>query len=132
MSEENAEIVRRAIAAWNDGDVEAMISFMTPDIEIRLTGMFSGLDRKLRGHDGFRAVWNELKGTFDQLLIEINETHPSGDLVFVGTTFQGRGRDDIAVERPFYFVFRFRDHLVARYESFAEREPALEAAGLSE
>lgn len=132
MSQDRLEIVRRAFDAWNRGDVEEMLDVMDPDIEIRLTGMFTGLGRTLHGHKGFRAVWDELKGTFDQLLIDVVETHATGDLVFVGTRFQGRGRDGIEVERPFYFVFRFRDQLVVRYDSFAERGPALKAAGLPE
>ena len=33
MSHENVEIIRRALAAWNDRDIEAMLALTDPEVE---------------------------------------------------------------------------------------------------
>jgi ketosteroid isomerase-like protein len=129
---ENHLRVEALFEAWNRQDLDGMLSGIHHDIDIHLTGMFSGLGPNLHGHEGFRRVWDELQGTWQRLLIEVDEIRGEGDLVFAATQFFAMGRDGISAERPFYFVFGYRQDKCSWYRSFADRAPALEAAGLSE
>lgn len=130
MPPENEERVAALLEAWNRQDLETMLAGMHPDIEIVLTGLFSGLGPELHGHEGFRRVWDELQGTWTRLLIEPRELIGGDDRVFAATHFLGMGRDGVSVERPFFFVFGYREGKCAWYRSFANRGEALEAAEL--
>jgi ketosteroid isomerase-like protein len=127
---DNEEIVRRAIDAWNRGDLEAAVELGRRDVEITLAGVFPDLQRVYRGHEGFREFWELFRGAWNQIWIELKEIEARGESVYAATLFHGVGRDDIPVERPFHFAFHIRDGEIAAYETFSDRAPARAAAGL--
>jgi ketosteroid isomerase-like protein len=53
MSRENVEIIRRAVAAYNERGLEGLREFAHPDIEWTTTGIFLEAGT-YRGHDGIR------------------------------------------------------------------------------
>jgi ketosteroid isomerase-like protein len=63
MSQENVEIVRRAIDAYNRGDLDAAVKDMAPDYEIdmsRAVGVIRGvygLPQMRRILEEFRSAW---------------------------------------------------------------------------
>jgi ketosteroid isomerase-like protein len=126
----NVEIVRRGFDAWNRGDLEGTIELAHPDIEITLAGVFPDLDRTYRGTEGFREFWELFRGAWNQIWIEPTEIEAQGESVYAGTVFHGVGRDDIPVERPFYFAFKFRDGKISAYQAFSEPGVARVAAGV--
>ncbi len=130
--DENLAVVRRAIDAWNRGDLEAAIELGQPDAEITLAGVFPDLQRVYRGHDGFREFWELFRGSWNQIWIELREIEARGESVFAATLFHGVGRDDIPVERGFHFAFHLRDGKIASYETFSDPGPARAAAGLDD
>jgi ketosteroid isomerase-like protein len=125
------ELIREVIDAWNRGDLDAMLARMDPNVEIRLSGLFPGLDQRPRGHAGFTAFWHEFRAAWSNLAIEIDEVRPQGGRVFAATTFRGLGREGVQVERPFFFAFFLRDGLVVRYLSSGDRAEALDVLGFS-
>ena len=57
----------------------------------------------------------------------------AGDRVLVTVRHRGRGRESgIEVDSSFYLVYSLRNGKVARSDEYADRDDALEAAGLSE
>jgi ketosteroid isomerase-like protein len=62
---------------------------------------------------------------------EIEETRGSGDRVFVLAAHHGRGSGAPVTQRTAY-VYTLREGKVRRVEVWADRETALEAAGLGE
>jgi ketosteroid isomerase-like protein len=132
MSEENVEVVRRLYAAWNRGDYPSALALIDPEIEAesRYSGFVKGT---YRGHAGLYKLLEDFWNQFDDRRSEVEECIPAGDDVFTSVLFHGRGRDSGAdVEMRQYQVWTLRDGKAVRWRYFADRQEALEAAGLSE
>ena len=64
MSEENVEIMRRAYAAFNRGDIDGMVADVAPDFEyVPAAGVIPGVMGVYRGPEGLKrwreAFWGE-------------------------------------------------------------------------
>jgi ketosteroid isomerase-like protein len=132
MSQENVEIVRRAIAAYNRRDFEAMQALNHPDVELDWSAS-RGLEAGV--YQGWREVmrfYQNFLGTFQAVVIEPDRFIESGDLVVVPNSAQIRGRDGIDTVARSAFVFEVRSGRLARICLYQETREALEAAGLSE
>jgi len=132
MSQENVEIVRRAIAAYNRRDFEAMGALNHPDVELDWSasrgleaGVYQGWGEVMRFYQNFL-------GTFQGVVIEPDRFIESGNLVVVPNTAQIRGRDGIETVARSAFVFEVRSGRLARICLYQETREALEAAGLRE
>ena len=132
MSQENVRLVRNAYDAWNEGDVDGQLATLHPESEWVTSGVFPGLDPVYRGHDGYRKFWDDFRGTFESLHIEVEDLRDCGERVVALLTFDARGRDGLQVRRQAANVFSFRDGLLVRVEGYGDWAEALEAVGLSE
>ena len=56
MSQENVEIVRAALDAFNAGDVEGSVANLAPEFEYVPTGSIPGSEETYRGTRGVEAV----------------------------------------------------------------------------
>lgn len=66
MSEEKVEIVRRAYAAFNDANVDAVLAAMDPDIEWNASDVFFDQPRTYRGRRAWREEFlRDLTQTFE-------------------------------------------------------------------
>jgi ketosteroid isomerase-like protein len=131
MSQENVEIVRAAIDAYNREDWDAWLEHMAPGFELdmsRAVGPVSGvfsLDQLRRAQEDYAGYWEFVR-------IEPQEFIEAGDLVVVPWAMHGRGRDGIELVARATFVFTIRNGAIERITLYQEREEALEAVGLSE
>jgi len=132
MSRENVELVRQGYAAWNNGDMHAMLAILHPDVEFTTSGVFPGLNPVYRGHDGFRKFWRDFPDMWESILVSVDELRDCGERVLALVAFDARGRDGLEVGRQVGTVWAFRDGLTVRVENYASWTEALEAAGLSE
>ena len=130
MSEENIEVVRRNIEAWNRRDLTTWLASFRSDAEIdwsRARAPFKGV---YRGHGQCEAFWEEFWSTFQDVQLEThNLTHAGSEVVFENTAHL-RGREGIEVIARSTFVFTVEKGQVTRLRMFQERAEALEAAGL--
>ena len=132
MSEENVEVVRKWIDAFNRGDLDAWLGFLSPEVVWEsLPG--PGFRDVYRGRAEVREWIEQLLEVFDSH-IEIDElTALSDDRVLSAYTIRGRGRGSgLPVERPSWDVLWLADGLITRRHGFSSRDEALEAAGLRE
>src|SRR5256885_11544168 len=70
MSEENVEVVRRGIEAWNRRDLTTWLATFRSDAEIdwsRARAPFKGV---YRGYGGLEGFWGEFWSTFEGVQIE--------------------------------------------------------------
>jgi ketosteroid isomerase-like protein len=132
MSRENVELVRRALEAWNSGDLDATLAFAPPELESRTSGLFPGVAPVYRGHDGFKRFWNDFRGAWEEIELVPERLLDHGERVVVFGRFQARGREGITVKREVGVIFTIHDGLAARIETYPSGEQALEAAGLRE
>ena len=64
MSQENVEIVQRAVEAWNADDLDAFLAELDADVEWH-PAIEPGLEGKAtiyRGPDGARKIWRQDRG----------------------------------------------------------------------
>jgi ketosteroid isomerase-like protein len=132
MSQENVEIVRRAIAAYNRRDFEAMRALNHPDVQLDWSasrgleaGVYQGQEEVLRFYQNFLE-------TFEEVNIEPDRFIESGELVVVPNSAQIRGRNGIETVARSALVFEVRSGRLARVCLYQETHEALEAAGLRE
>ena len=136
MSQENVELVRRIFEAVNRGDFEGALALANapPEFEFVPSGvLIPDLSDVQRGPDGLRRVQEGLLAAFDDIHLEVHELIDAEDQVFGSYAIRGRGRHSGA-ETTFdgWLVWTVRDGRIARLLGFTDRDPALEAAGLSE
>jgi ketosteroid isomerase-like protein len=132
MSEENVEIVRRWIEAWNRRDLTAALAPWSFDAEIdwsRAKGPFKGV---YRGHQRLETFWNEFWSTFEVVDLELHDFRQTRPYVLASNTAHMRGRDGIEVTARSTFVFTIENGLITRQQMFQERAEGLEAVGLRE
>jgi ketosteroid isomerase-like protein len=79
-----------------------------------------------KNQERWSEAWKDSETTVDEVI-------GVGDRVFVAARFRGRGRASGAeVQGRHFEVYTLRNGKVLRVDEYADREEALEAAGLSE
>jgi uncharacterized protein len=132
MSEENVEVVRRAVEAYEHEGLDGSMRYYAPEIEWSTTD--ASIERATyRGHDGVRRFFGSFDREFDDLRFDVDELIDAGDQVIVTIRIGGRGRASGApVDRTWSYVCSLRDGMIYRVRTYTERAEALEAAGLEE
>jgi ketosteroid isomerase-like protein len=138
MSQENAEIARRAcVAAWRrpKPDFDALNALAHPDHEMFTIQSLVEGGSGYRGAEGFRrwlTSWNDMFGEDWEASVE--EAEPVDDeRVFVTGWMNARGSGGgVPVEQRFWLLMNVRDGKVSRSEVYTDRNRALGAAGLRE
>jgi ketosteroid isomerase-like protein len=130
MSEENVEVVRKAIAYeyYGVGDRAEAEEIFDPQFVLNPIdeGPSHGLDQ-------VRYDWERWSSAFEELRVTFEEIIDAGDQVVVVAHHEGRGqKSGIEVDTRFFEVYTLREGKVSRVDEYAEREEALEAVGLSE
>ena len=126
MPQENLEIVKTAIEAYNSGDIQSILRIAGPGFELdlsRAAGPLNGVyDR-----DRIMWFWNEITDSWESARIEPHEFIEAGTHVVVPWTMHLTGRDGIEVQARVTWVWTFHDGAVERLTMYQEREVALEA-----
>ena len=132
MSEENVEIVRRAIEAYGREGLDGVLRYYHPEIEWTSTGDYIEA-ATYRGHNGLRRYLGTMEDEFKDLRIEPVELIDAGEQVISSVRFTGRGKaSDVPVEMTLISVGWLRDGLIHRVHNYPGMAAALEAAGLRE
>ena len=131
VGREQIEIVKRALDAWNRGDVDAMVVDTAPDSEYAIAEQNPNA-RLLRGREEIADYLRDWLDTVNGLHYEIDELRDAGDAVVVLGTMTGRvGSDDgPELTADLGFVLRFEGNVVVRTEEYLDLPDALAAAGL--
>jgi ketosteroid isomerase-like protein len=128
MSQENVEIVRRAMEAYVRGDTAGALADVDPDIVWNPNEEPAG-----RGHN---AVLSSLQGweeTWEDYSMRAEEYLDAGNKVVAALHFTGRGKaSGVEVDARSYQVHTIREGKIVQMIEFTDRADALEAAGLSE
>src|SRR5256885_6171146 len=131
VGREQIEIVKRALDAWNRGDVDAMVVDTAPDSEYAIAEQNPNA-RLLRGREEIADYLRDWLDTVNGLHYEIDELRDAGDAVVVLGTMTGRvGSDDgPELTADLGFVLRLEGNVVVRTEEYLDLPDALAAAGL--
>jgi ketosteroid isomerase-like protein len=132
MSQENVELVKRLIDAFNRRDVEGFAEITTPDFEWA-TSVMAVEGEIFWGRDGIETYFGQMSDTWDEFLALADELRDLGDRVLWLGRLEGRGRvSGVPVNAPLDILYDFRGANISRMRSFLDHEEALRAAGLSE
>jgi ketosteroid isomerase-like protein len=132
VSQENVEIVRRAVAAFSRHDADAMWALYDPDVELDWSSSVGWVAGVYRGLEEVRRFWAEYFDAFDEIAAEVKSYTPAGDSVVVPNVARLRGRDGIEVTAESTLIFSLRDGKITRVRLYQKVEDALKAVGLEE
>jgi ketosteroid isomerase-like protein len=130
MSQENVELVRRTIDAYNRRDVDTLQALNHPDIEIDWSASVGPEPQIYRGQDEAADFYNNFVGTFERVHLIPDRFIESGDFVVVPNVAQLRGRDGIRTVARSTLVYEVRGGLIMRIRMYQETGEALKAVGL--
>jgi ketosteroid isomerase-like protein len=131
MSNQNADLIRRAYQAYANGELATMLQFVDPDLE--WTYLDPTLERPTpQVCHGRHELENALRAWAEHgLRAELDEVAANGHLVMVGVrtpgidAHYGRSRDDRA-----YSVFTVRDGRIVALRDCRDRQEALHLTGI--
>ena len=128
MSQENVELVRRSIDAYNRRDLDALRELNTDDVELDWSAS-RGLEARV--YHGWEEVMRFFQDFLDvfEVKLEPEAFIESGDSVVVPNTARLRGRDGIGTVARSALLFEARNGQIARVCLYQETREALEGAG---
>jgi Ketosteroid isomerase-related protein len=132
MSQENVEIARRAIEAFNRIDVDVFTALTTPDFEWS-PSMVAIEGEIFLGHEGIEKYFASLGNAWEDFHILRDEFRDHADVVVMLGELRGRGKNSgVTVDAPLGMVFDLRGGRISRIRGYLDHADALQAAGLSE
>jgi hypothetical protein len=132
VPEQNVELHRCAIQAFNVRDVEASIALSDPEVEVY--SAFAAVGGAVyHGHDGTRSFFVDLEDTWDEISVEPEEYFDLGAHTLLFYVVHGRGKQSGAdVTGPAAQVAKWRDGLLDYLKGYVSRKDALRDLGVSE
>jgi ketosteroid isomerase-like protein len=131
VSQQDVELVKRAMEAWNREDVDQLIPLSDPDVEF--VSIFAGMEgRTYRGFDGLRRYFADMADTWSEFRRDIEEMIDAGDNRVV-VFFHLRGTARVSggpVDERVTTVFHLREGRLYRMVVYRDRHEALVAVGL--
>jgi len=133
MSQQNVEIVRRAIELLERGDWRGLADLFDPEVELH--GTVGGLEegKIVRGLSQIRqAFQTEEDEVWDEHRIEPQEFIDAGDrvVVFQREYQRSKGGAELVIDTA--SILDLRDGRIVRMQGYMNPAEAVEAAGLSE
>ena len=132
ISEENVELVKRAVASVNQRDIDGYLACCTEDVQ--LITPLADVDGAYDGREGIRRFFADIADTGPDFKITIERLEEVGPnrvlaLMRVTATFRASG---IPTDTAPGNVYDLADGKIKMIRIFADRNQALEAAGLWE
>jgi hypothetical protein len=127
VTSDNQAVVRRFIEAFNERDLDGFVATLDPHIEIQSRrGLMEGIEEA-------RAWATRAPGGVQQTVV-VDELRQRGDQVvaLVRRQWHWDGTGELATEDVMAMLFTLRDTLVVRWQPFARRPDALDAAGIGD
>jgi ketosteroid isomerase-like protein len=130
MSQENVEVFRLAIDAFNRCDFDAALALCDPEVEWVGDPRVSGVQTR-QGHPEVRQYLETIPRYWEELRLEPERFIDRGDQLLVLARMVARTRrGGPEIDRQFDQVITMRDGKIVRGRWFLTRDEALEAAGL--
>jgi ketosteroid isomerase-like protein len=134
MSEENVEVVRRAVEAAfrRPPDFGTINELFDPD-HVFATRIAAVEGRSLRGAAGFREWLNDMGVAMESWEMKVTSLRDLGDgRVLASGAFHGTSKGGVPIEVENWFISTVRDGKIVRSQVYESQAQALEAAGLRE
>jgi len=125
VAAEHVQLARIAIAAYNSGDLSALLDVVSEDVvAIVSPGMANA--GEYRGHDGFMSMLEDWGEAWEDFRLEPDEPFDAGGGVVIPVQQYGRGRGSgVETSMRTFHVGHFRDDLLVRWRLCESLEEAL-------
>jgi ketosteroid isomerase-like protein len=132
VSEQNVDVHRRLIEAYNARDTETFIALCDPQIEVHSVFATPG-GADYHGHDGVRKWLRDLEETWgDDFRVQPESFFDLGENTLMFSVLHGRGQQTgVDVPMSNAQVARLRDGLIVYLKVYIHREDALSDLGIS-
>ena len=131
MSEENVELVRRAMTAFADGDLEQAAKILDPNAELYPPAEDPDVERMYRGPEGARSWLQNWLEAWEEFEFRIDDVIEAGDRVVLVFSQRGRGKTSgVEIENQLAGVATMRDGKLVRGDVYLDIEEALRVAGV--
>lgn len=119
MGDDQEELVRRAIEAFNIGDMEPLREICSS--RLRIVPLRAALeDTTYEGPTAIDQFWEETQEAWSEMRLEIAEIESEGDRVLARGVFIGTAKaSGVPVKTASTFGFTFRDGLVEEIDTRA-------------
>ncbi len=132
MSQENVELVKRLIDAFNRRDVDGFAECTTADFEW-ITSMSAVEGEVFRGREGIDTYFGRMKEAWNEFLALPDDYRDLGERVLFEGRLQGRGLGSgVPVTTRLDILYDVRGGEISKMHSFLDHGEALRAAGLEE
>jgi ketosteroid isomerase-like protein len=132
MSQQDVEVAKRAIRAFNRSDVDAFAALTTPDFEWS-PSMVAIENEIFRGREGIERYFASLIDAWERFHIHRDGFRDADDLVIMLGRLNGLGKGSGApVVASLGMVFDFRSGAISRIRGYLDHGEALREAGRSE
>ena len=128
---------RRFADAFNRRDFAVLLPFLHPEFKFEgaespVGGYFPDLPKVHYGREDYLHMFETLTEGWEELTIQSEEVIDLGDRLFGVSRITGHGKlSGIVLDMPLFQVVNLRNGMIVRQRDFAERDKAIEAAGLS-
>src|SRR5688572_13268003 len=127
MSQENMEVVKRAVAAVNDRDIDGYLACCTEDIQLQTP--VSPIEGTYNGSEGIKRYFADLRDAGPDLRVTIDRLETVGADRVVGFVHLNMSGPAISLggDIPATSVYDLADGKIKRVRIFLDRGEALEA-----
>ncbi len=135
MSQENVELVHKAIDAFNRRDIVALADFCADDFEfVSVLSAVEAEGSTHRGEDAWSGYFARMDDTWEEWWVDDFQVFDAGgDSAVAVVRVAGKGRQSGAtVDRSLGMTYRLRQGKLWRMRAYLDPADALEAVGLSE
>ena|SRR5215203_1675051 len=130
MSQGNVELVRRAFAAFEQGDLGGMLDLMADGL---VTYRSDPDGATYHGKEGFLQATADWTEGFSEWSAVPEEFIEAGDYVLARVRQIARSQSSgVSVEGEFWFVFEVQGTTISKVSFYIRQADALEAVGLRE
>jgi ketosteroid isomerase-like protein len=128
MVNEDVDAVRRFYAAWTDGDLDAMLAEVDPEVEAQPVLGLLYERPTYKGHSGISRWFEEVDDLWDDFEAHVEATHAvdGAVIVFIRLIAYTRGR---ASDSRIAAVCRFRDGKILSFRG-RDRDEVIEELDL--
>ena len=131
MSQENVDLARRSIDAFNSRDLDALLALLDDNVEG--APPLASMEGNYHGHAGIRRWWESLFEGLPDFTIEVVEVRDIGDLTLAVLRNRAHGAaSGTLIEQRLWLVGEWRKGKVIWWHTFRSEAEALKAVGLKE
>jgi ketosteroid isomerase-like protein len=130
VAQENVEIVRRVMNAFNERDITTFLADMAPTVQFFAPETAAAAGRKslYRGHDGVRQFFRDVENVWDSLQVRAQDFRLTDDCVVAIGRATGE-RSGEKLDEPVTWAWRLQDGKVLWGRAYEKLEDALQDVG---